>query len=199
MLLVPFRQYVLPRVFAYEHLRELDQAEYEEAEPLPHDLAQLVSGWLLDGMTIVAREYVNCLLMSHAGFDFEGNSADMACKQSVHVDDMHPVVLTSTIDWKQSTCQATHILWLGSVDRSARCKCRRLRPWASPQPAASPAAAAVRRSPRRQSSWHVARRCTESANPSCMKGSCTHRGVCHCTRRVQCHDTLGSEGASHVH
>lgn len=34
MLLVPVRQYLLPRFFKGAHLQELDAAEYEEAPPL---------------------------------------------------------------------------------------------------------------------------------------------------------------------
>lgn len=39
MLLVPVRQFVLPRWFKAQHLQELDAAEYEEATALPFDLA----------------------------------------------------------------------------------------------------------------------------------------------------------------
>ncbi|GAB4823306.1 hypothetical protein N2152v2_010352 [Parachlorella kessleri] len=39
MLLVPIRQYVMPRLFRPEHLQELDAMEEEEAPPLPHDQA----------------------------------------------------------------------------------------------------------------------------------------------------------------
>ncbi|GMH43262.1 hypothetical protein BSKO_11184 [Bryopsis sp. KO-2023] len=34
MLLIPIRQYLMPKIFAPEHLRELDMAEYEEAPPV---------------------------------------------------------------------------------------------------------------------------------------------------------------------
>lgn len=43
MLLVPARQYLLPRFFKKEHLQELDAAEYEEATALPLILAVKVS------------------------------------------------------------------------------------------------------------------------------------------------------------
>ena len=36
MALVPVRQYILPRFFRREHLRELDAAPYEEAPPVRH-------------------------------------------------------------------------------------------------------------------------------------------------------------------
>jgi len=35
-LLIPIRQHILPKLFKPEHLSELDAAEYEESEPLPH-------------------------------------------------------------------------------------------------------------------------------------------------------------------
>ena len=39
MALIPIRQYVMPKVFAPEHLHELDMAEYEEAPPVdPREL-----------------------------------------------------------------------------------------------------------------------------------------------------------------
>lgn len=44
MLVVPARQYLLPRVFLPVHLRELDMAEYEEAPALsPEETLQVVS------------------------------------------------------------------------------------------------------------------------------------------------------------
>ncbi|KAF7836884.1 putative boron transporter 2 isoform X1 [Senna tora] len=39
MLLVPVRQYILPKFFKGAHLQDLDAAEYEEVPPLPFDLA----------------------------------------------------------------------------------------------------------------------------------------------------------------
>ncbi len=39
MLLVPVRQYFLPKFFKGAHLQDLDAAEYEEAPALPFDLA----------------------------------------------------------------------------------------------------------------------------------------------------------------
>ncbi|KAL8157888.1 hypothetical protein AgCh_002554 [Apium graveolens] len=39
MLLVPIRQYILPKFFKEEHLQDLDAAEYEEASALPYNLA----------------------------------------------------------------------------------------------------------------------------------------------------------------
>jgi hypothetical protein len=39
MLLVPVRQYLLPRFFKGQHLQELDAAEYDEAPPLSFDMA----------------------------------------------------------------------------------------------------------------------------------------------------------------
>ncbi|WOH15812.1 hypothetical protein DCAR_0935358 [Daucus carota subsp. sativus] len=39
MLLVPIRQYILPKFFKEEHLQDLDAAEYEEAAALPYNLA----------------------------------------------------------------------------------------------------------------------------------------------------------------
>ncbi|XP_020520686.1 probable boron transporter 2 isoform X2 [Amborella trichopoda] len=39
MLLVPVRQYVLPKFFKGAHLQDLDAAEYEEAPPLPFTIA----------------------------------------------------------------------------------------------------------------------------------------------------------------
>lgn len=49
MLLVPARQYLLPRFFKKEHLQELDAAEYEEATALPLILAVKVSLFLQSG------------------------------------------------------------------------------------------------------------------------------------------------------
>lgn len=39
MLLVPVRQYILPKFFKGAHLQDLDAAEYEEAPALPFNLA----------------------------------------------------------------------------------------------------------------------------------------------------------------
>uniref|UniRef100_A0A7I4BXC6 Bicarbonate transporter-like transmembrane domain-containing protein n=1 Tax=Physcomitrium patens TaxID=3218 RepID=A0A7I4BXC6_PHYPA len=39
MLLIPVRQFVLPRFFKREYLQQLDSAEYEEVAPLPQSLA----------------------------------------------------------------------------------------------------------------------------------------------------------------
>lgn len=39
MLLVPVRQYLLPKFFKGAHLQDLDAAEYEEAPALPFNLA----------------------------------------------------------------------------------------------------------------------------------------------------------------
>ncbi|GKV29530.1 hypothetical protein SLEP1_g38451 [Rubroshorea leprosula] len=68
MLLVPVRQYILPKFFKGEHLRDLDAAAYEEAAPaLPFNLAaqetELVTGTvsfadggeILDGMITRSR------------------------------------------------------------------------------------------------------------------------------------------------
>lgn len=43
MLLIPVRQFVLPRFFKREYLQQLDSAEYEEVAPLPQSLALKVS------------------------------------------------------------------------------------------------------------------------------------------------------------
>lgn len=45
MLLVPIRQYLMPRIFRREHLRELDAMEEELAPPLPHQQALQVRRW----------------------------------------------------------------------------------------------------------------------------------------------------------
>eukprot|EP00803_Ostreobium_quekettii_P000286 evm.model.scf_766EXC.5 EVM.evm.TU.scf_766EXC.5 scf_766EXC:31132-40576(+) len=37
MALIPFRQYVMPKMFSAAHLHELDMAEYEEAPPVDHN------------------------------------------------------------------------------------------------------------------------------------------------------------------
>lgn len=39
MLLVPVRQYILPKFFKGVHLQDLDAAEYEEAPALPFNIA----------------------------------------------------------------------------------------------------------------------------------------------------------------
>lgn len=39
MLLVPVRQYILPKFFKGTHLQDLDAAEYEEVPALPFDLS----------------------------------------------------------------------------------------------------------------------------------------------------------------
>lgn len=39
MLLIPVRQFVLPRLFKREYLQELDSAAYEEVAPLPLNVA----------------------------------------------------------------------------------------------------------------------------------------------------------------
>lgn len=43
MLLVPVRQYFLPKFFKGAHLQDLDAAEYEEAPALPFNLAMVYS------------------------------------------------------------------------------------------------------------------------------------------------------------
>ena len=43
MLLVPARQYCLPKFFKGVHLQELDAAEYEETAALPYNIALRVS------------------------------------------------------------------------------------------------------------------------------------------------------------
>ena len=43
MLLVPVRQYVLPRFFKGAHLQDLDAAEYEEAPAISYDISFEVS------------------------------------------------------------------------------------------------------------------------------------------------------------
>lgn len=43
MLLVPVRQYVLPKFFKGAHLQDLDAAEYEESPAIPFNLAAAVS------------------------------------------------------------------------------------------------------------------------------------------------------------
>lgn len=61
MLLVPARQYLLPRLFKKEHLQELDAAEYEEATALPLILAVKVS---------LVNNYVrilNCICLKNLG------------------------------------------------------------------------------------------------------------------------------------
>lgn len=44
MLLVPVRQYCLPKFFKGIHLQDLDAAEYEEAPALPFNLATVLTG-----------------------------------------------------------------------------------------------------------------------------------------------------------
>ena len=39
MLVVPARQYLMPKAFSQEHLRELDMAEYEEVDAIEPDEA----------------------------------------------------------------------------------------------------------------------------------------------------------------
>lgn len=39
MLLIPVRQFLLPRFFKREYLKELDSAEYEEVAPLPRTVS----------------------------------------------------------------------------------------------------------------------------------------------------------------
>ena len=48
VLQVPFRQYVMPRFYKREHLRELDAASYEEAPPISDEAARreaAAAGW----------------------------------------------------------------------------------------------------------------------------------------------------------
>jgi boron transporter len=46
MLLVPVRQYILPKLFKGAHLTDLDAAEYEESPSIPFTLAAVSSGRL---------------------------------------------------------------------------------------------------------------------------------------------------------
>lgn len=41
MLLVPVRQYILPKFFKGAHLQDLDAAEYEESPALPFNLVMV--------------------------------------------------------------------------------------------------------------------------------------------------------------
>lgn len=43
MLLVPVRQYVLPKFFKGAHLQDLDAADYEEAPAVPFNIPQVTS------------------------------------------------------------------------------------------------------------------------------------------------------------
>jgi hypothetical protein len=43
MLLVPVRQYILPKLFKGAHLTDLDAAEYEESPAIPFSLAAVSS------------------------------------------------------------------------------------------------------------------------------------------------------------
>lgn len=43
MLLVPVRQYILPKFFKAAHLQDLDAAEYEEAPAIPYNMTYDVS------------------------------------------------------------------------------------------------------------------------------------------------------------
>lgn len=43
MLLVPVRQYILPKLFKGAHLTDLDAAEYEESPAIPFNLAMVSS------------------------------------------------------------------------------------------------------------------------------------------------------------
>ncbi|KAK6913632.1 hypothetical protein RJ641_020953 [Dillenia turbinata] len=45
MLLVPVRQYILPKFFEWVYLQDLDAAEYEEEPALPYEIAIFVSSW----------------------------------------------------------------------------------------------------------------------------------------------------------
>lgn len=47
MLLVPVRQYILPKFFKGAHLQDLDAAEYEEASALPFNLAMVSFSFFL--------------------------------------------------------------------------------------------------------------------------------------------------------
>ncbi|KAL8215898.1 hypothetical protein R6Q57_022735 [Mikania cordata] len=66
MLLVPARQYLLPKIFKGAHLQDLDAAEYEEASPTTYNMAfgedvvhsmpsQIDSGEVLDGIITRSR------------------------------------------------------------------------------------------------------------------------------------------------
>lgn len=50
MLLVPVRQYLLPKFFKGVHLQDLDAAEYEESPALPFNLETAVSSNISDLM-----------------------------------------------------------------------------------------------------------------------------------------------------
>lgn len=56
MLLVPVRQYFLPRFFKGAHLHDLDAAEYEEAPPITYNMSLDVSNTFL--------LYFGCVLIS---------------------------------------------------------------------------------------------------------------------------------------
>ncbi|EPS73817.1 hypothetical protein M569_00936 [Genlisea aurea] len=55
MLLVPVRQYVLPKFFKAVHLQDLDAADYEEAPPIPFNNPMEVEAEFLDAMMTRSR------------------------------------------------------------------------------------------------------------------------------------------------
>lgn len=61
MLLVPVRQYVLPKFFKGAHLQDLDAAEYEEAPALPFNLATVKDTFILCIITSGQHNMIDCL------------------------------------------------------------------------------------------------------------------------------------------
>ncbi|XLQ99968.1 hypothetical protein HN51_054691 [Arachis hypogaea] len=71
MLLVPVRQYILPKFFKTAHLQDLDAAEYEEVPATPFDqategdLGKTASftddGEILDGLITRSRGEIRCI------------------------------------------------------------------------------------------------------------------------------------------
>lgn len=59
MLLVPVRQYVLPKFFKGAHLQDLDAADYEEAPAVPFHIPQVARSSLLNPFTYSSNSCKN--------------------------------------------------------------------------------------------------------------------------------------------
>ncbi|KAI4335046.1 hypothetical protein L6164_013729 [Bauhinia variegata] len=97
MLLVPVRQYILPKFFKGAHLQDLDAAEYEEATALPFDLATegdlgrtasfADDGEILDGMITRSRGEIRRICSLKITSSTSTPSKELASLQSPRLQD----------------------------------------------------------------------------------------------------------------
>ena len=76
MLLVPVRQYILPKFFKAAHLQDLDAAEYEEAPALPFNHATVsfqsdTFFLVVSHSFLIKKSAICCYFSGNTGMDIE--------------------------------------------------------------------------------------------------------------------------------